>query len=545
MPSLTEAEPDRPVTMVIEPPPVGAGAPPVPSTIGRFSIIERIGTGGMGEVFSALDLSLDRKVALKVLPRRLGLDQGARTRLIREAHALAHVNHPNVVEIYEAGENDDEVFIAMELIEGPTLRWWLDNEPRGWAEVLELFVGVGQGLAAMHEQGLVHRDFKPTNVLVDEHGRARLIDFGLVRRSVPGEKVYLPTPEGEPAQRDDAGEPAPGDQPESKTDSITEQEPAPPGNIEDDYTQAESLTRTGSVMGTVMYMSPEQFWGETTTATSDQFSFCIALFEALYGCPPYGGDNYQGRAMAVNSGQIIERPRDAAVPPKLYALLARGLSRSPEDRWPTMAELLERLGRLLQRFDPEIEDPTLLRSRHRVFMGFFAFAAVVWGTVGTLAHLGRVALSPGTMAVADGTFLLGFSLAAGLSRKRWAKSRRLRLSVGFAFFVLSVYTSQDLLSHIMGRSLHHSLTGNVAFMALACFFMAPILVGALRWIAAWSALSAVVLVLLPSYAFELFVASNLGAALVGRLVQPRQPAIPWTAALGTTRTRNTQMPEPE
>ncbi len=170
----------------------GVGPRPGPSAealgrgvaVGRYVVLDRIGAGGMGVVYAAYDPELDRRVALKLLrPDRFGGDAG-RLRLLREAQALARLTHPNVVAVYDVGTFGDRVFVAMELVEGETLRQWLRAEPRSprpWREVLERFLPAGRGLAAAHAAGLVHRDFKPENVLLGRDGRARVVDFGLAK----------------------------------------------------------------------------------------------------------------------------------------------------------------------------------------------------------------------------------------------------------------------------------------------------------------------------------------------------------------------------
>lgn len=285
-------------------PHVEADLHPKGTRVGRFIIDGRLGEGGMGIVFLARDPELDRKVALKLLRSSgSGSDaalSGGRARLLREAQAMARLSHPNVVTLYEVGTHQDEVFIAMELVEGSTIKAWLNARPRRREEILAAFLEAGRGLEAAHAAGFVHRDFKPDNVLVSQDGRVRVTDFGLARAV------------GAPSEVPAAG-------------SV---ETASPSLL------SSPLTQAGSVVGTVVYMSPEQFAGKTVDARSDLFSFCVALYEALYGERPFGSPG---------STQVKEAPPGVSVPTWLRAVLLRGLARDPDQRYPTMGALLSAL----------------------------------------------------------------------------------------------------------------------------------------------------------------------------------------------------------
>ncbi|PCC70195.1 Serine/threonine protein kinase [Nannocystis exedens] len=305
----------------------------LPARLGRYHVLERIGAGGMGVVLAAYDPDLDRKVALKLL-RDDSSPFGSPVRLLREAQALARLSHPNVVQIYDAGMVDGQVFIAMEFVRGQDLRTWLKGQKRSPAEIVRVFLEAGRGLAAAHDAGLVHRDIKPDNLLVGVDGRVRVADFGLARE---------------------------GDS------SIEDGDPAPPR----EGPLALSLTRAGALLGTPAYMSPEQHLGHTVDARSDQFSFCVALWEALYGRRPFVGENPTTAAEAVLGGQIGE-PGEAA--PRRYAeVLRRGLARQPEERWPSMHALLAALAR-----DPRRARRTRLGAVALVAaLGAAAFAALL------------------------------------------------------------------------------------------------------------------------------------------------------------------------
>jgi serine/threonine-protein kinase len=287
--------------------------------ITHFEILGEIGSGGMGVVLEARDLEIDRKVAIKLLRPDVWQGRSAeigRARLLREAQAMGKLSHPNVVTVYEAGTVDDSVFLAMEYVKGQTLRLWMKKAGRSRQEIIELFCAAGSGLAAAHHAGLVHRDFKPDNVLIGADGRPRVTDFGIV--GIAG------------GQEDDDAGASRGDGPLSSRDPL--RTPA-----------STSLTRDGAVLGTPAYMAPEQHRGLAVDARADQFSFCVCLYEALYGRRPFGGKTYAELANNILEGRIREGLRDPDVPPQLRAVLLRGLSVEPDDRFASMDELLDQL----------------------------------------------------------------------------------------------------------------------------------------------------------------------------------------------------------
>jgi len=275
-----------------------------PSTggaVGRYQLLEKIGAGAMGVVWRAHDPKLNRDVALKLL--RIA-DESLTERLVREARSMAQVSHQNVVTVFEVGEEGGQSFIAMELVVGKSLRAWQSAERRAVPEIVEHYVDAGAGLAAAHARGIIHRDFKPDNVLVATDGRVRVTDFGLAAAK-PGESGAL-------AAR-----------------AIADV----------------NLTTSGSVLGTPAYMAPEQFSGGNVDPRTDQFNFCVALYEALFGERPFEGRTFEELGNAVAEGRVKPAPAGSAVSGTLRALVLRGLSVAPGDRFPTMDALIVELGR--------------------------------------------------------------------------------------------------------------------------------------------------------------------------------------------------------
>ncbi len=291
--------------------PPGASAPDLELTpgarVGRFVVLSRVGAGGMGVVYAAYDPELNRKLALKLLRPDRGGDRAqgeVEARLRREAQAMAKLAHPNVATVYDVGAHEGRVFVAMEFVEGATLARWLEQKQRPRAQVLEAFRAVGRGLAAAHAAGLVHRDVKPQNVLCGDDGRVRVVDFGLARAAAGGRAAEAPPPE-----------------------------------------EAATLTLTGALVGTPAYMAPEQLRGEPADEASDQFSFCVALYEALYGERPFAGRTLGELLAAVESGRVRAPSPGARVPSRLRSILLRGLSAAPGGRFPSMHALLAELER--------------------------------------------------------------------------------------------------------------------------------------------------------------------------------------------------------
>ncbi len=341
--------------------------------VGRYILARQLGRGGMGQVFVAYDPELDRNIALKVM-RVAGDNPGerevARMRLQREAMAMAQLSHPNVVAIHDVGHFDDSVFIAMELVEGPTLKQLIKDGSLTPREIVRIFVAAGRGLIAAHDAGLIHRDFKPANVLVGDDGRVRVLDFGLAR---PRDLPYLGKEEDSAdedllaadTEDDDTGhEPALPFGADS-SDSVS-------GTNSADSPLQLALTLAGTVVGTPAYMAPEQHLGHKVDERTDQFGFCVALYEALYGKRPFDDSSKDVLVRAVVHGRFRKPPEDARVPARLRRVAVRGLSVRPDDRYPSMAALLADLGR----------DPARTYRRAALAVGIAGLAAVaVFGLV--------------------------------------------------------------------------------------------------------------------------------------------------------------------
>ena len=310
-----------------------AARPGIPERLGRYIVITELGAGGMGVVYKAFDPDLDRKVALKLL---LGqATPQARTRLLREAQAMAKLSHPNVVPVFDVGVFDAQVFVAMDFVDGMTLSAWMESR-HPWQEVVDLFVQAGRGLAAAHAVGLIHRDFKPDNVLLGRDPgtgelRAQVADFGLARRD------------------DDSPE------------TLTQAEPAAVLRSRHSLLD-QGFTRVGAVVGTPTYMSPEQHEGAPVDPRTDQFSFCVALWEALYGDRPFTGDTLEELATAASGPRPT--PPDRGVPGWLHRLCLRGLQPAREARFADMEALLLEIAR------------RKAQGRNRWFAGVSGVAAI-------------------------------------------------------------------------------------------------------------------------------------------------------------------------
>ncbi len=315
------------------------------TSVGRYVIIDFIDAGGMGAIYQAFDPELNRPVALKLLSiktdkqRSLKDQETDRSRMLREAQALAQLTHPNVVTVYDVGEYQDSIFIAMEFVQGSDLNEWRKENNPSLDEVLAKVIDAGKGLAAAHQAGIIHRDFKPGNMIVGEDGRVRVLDFGLARAAGTADKKKAAA------------------EAQERVSAITRS-----GSESSKNMLSGSLTQDGLLVGTISYMAPEQMDQNPVDERSDQFSFCITLYEALYGCKPFAGTKVRQLFRRMKRESFV-RPLDTKVPQWLDDVLVRGLSFNHEDRFASMDELMEAL-----QSDPEILHRELRDKRKRMVM---------------------------------------------------------------------------------------------------------------------------------------------------------------------------------
>jgi eukaryotic-like serine/threonine-protein kinase len=330
-------------------------------SIGRYRVLGTIGRGGMGVVLRAHDPQLRREIAIKLVrPRRpddaIAIEQQAR--LLREARAMAALSHPNVVPVFDVGEHGDGLFIAMQYVAGANMRAWLAAERPSWRRVLGVFRAAGRGLAAAHAAGMVHRDFKPANVLVGDDGRVRVVDFGLARTLEHGDT-------GELGEQDWSGA----------------------------HDGLGSVTQAGVLVGTPLYMAPEQFAGAAADARADQFAFCVSFFEALYGVPPFEGADLRSQLAAKRAGRVAARaPGDGVpdpVPAALHAAILRGLAADPAARFAAMPELLRELRRIGEH--PALPMQAHQRSRGTAITRVFVAGALLLAIVASVLALAMAA----------------------------------------------------------------------------------------------------------------------------------------------------------
>ncbi|MEM6294283.1 MAG: serine/threonine-protein kinase [Myxococcota bacterium] len=317
---------------------------PAAEQIGRYRVLSLIGVGGMGQVYAAYDPWLDRRVAIKLL--RPDASANSAERMAREARALGRISHPNVVTIQEVAEHDGRLAIAMEYVDGETLRQWAHRVPASTSvarlrEGLDYVMQAGHGLAAAHAEGFVHRDFKPSNVLVGIDGRVRVADFGVARGNA------------------DVSMSAPIEQPDD--------EPPTPG---------EDLTGEGNVVGTPAYMAPEQRAGDPVDAASDQFSFCFTAWEVLTGERPTPTRRRITLQSLVDASTLDGE--SVWLPPTLEAVLRRGLALRPAARFPSMDALLARLAEESRKLD---DAPPKPRRTRRIVGGLVATGLLLAGGV--------------------------------------------------------------------------------------------------------------------------------------------------------------------
>lgn len=333
------SSPDREPEAALAP-----SAPLLPPKIGRFTLVRKLGEGGMGVVYMAYDEALNRRVALKLLLARASDSEGLRARMQREAQALAQISHPHVVQIYDVGRHGDQVFVAMELIEGVTLKVWLKMKPRPWRDRLGALLQAGEGLSAAHQAGLIHRDMKPDNILVGDDGRVRVADFGLARSEHVAEAEPHAEAEAVIASADGRASPS------SSSSSSPLNSP---------------LTVAGTLLGTPAYMAPEQHMRRPVDSRADIFSFCVVAYEALAGHRPFKAASRAALLRAIMTGDVQPPPRECDAPARLLKVIKQGLAAEANERPSTMAALLAELRR----------DPA--RRRRRALQGVALAATIV------------------------------------------------------------------------------------------------------------------------------------------------------------------------
>jgi eukaryotic-like serine/threonine-protein kinase len=338
-----------PETLALGTPPPPAGQlplGPVPGDrIGRYQIVKLLGAGGMGRVYAAYDAELERSIALKVLRPELAASAGLLAeRLMRESRLMAKVTHPSVITVHDVGRSGDAVFIAMELIRGETLGAYARRVKPGWREVLDIMERAGAGLAAAHATGIVHRDFKPENVLVHVKDgvvdRVVVTDFGVARAAseVPLTPMYAPL--------------------------------LARGGVADPR-----LTATGMAVGTPAYMAPEQLDGDVADQRADVFAFAVSAWELLFGARPF-----PGKTVAEIRAALLEplRAPKGGVPRRVVRVLVRALARDRSERWPDMPSLV----RALQRARPQRRGLAVAAAAAVVVLGAGGFAATRYYAAG-------------------------------------------------------------------------------------------------------------------------------------------------------------------
>jgi serine/threonine protein kinase len=316
--------------------------------VSHYRIIEKIGAGGMGEVYLAQDTQLDRKVALKFLPPHLCQDEDCRKRFKREAQAAASLDHPNIAAIYEVGEYSGRPFYSMQVVEGRSLREVIAGKDLPIERIIEIAIQVCEGLQAAHDKGIIHRDIKPSNILLDGHDRVRIVDFGLA--SIRG---------------------------------------------------SEHLTKTGSTLGTIGYMSPDQVQGKEIDQRSDLFSLSVVLYELVTKQNPFKRDSEAATLKAVcdDTPNPLARLR-SEVPDLLESVVAKLLEKQPEHRYQSAAGVISDLKRIERDSDAALRIDSARNRTRRAIRFYLPLAVVVLAVMAIVFKPWRIELVPSDDVVA-------------------------------------------------------------------------------------------------------------------------------------------------
>ena len=495
------------------------------TTLGRFALIERLGEGGMGVVHAAYDPKLDRRVALKLL--RPGRDGGlARERLLREARALARLAHPNVVPIHDVGVIDGQVFLVMEYVPGEDLASWVVSGERSWEDIVATYRSAGAGLAAAHAAGMIHRDFKPANVRIGRDGRVRVLDFGLARaRDVSVRDAKASDARAEPVA------PAPCEVPAERSVTVQSAElsatlPLQPttgleatvastGEMNASSRQgadrlSDSLTEFGAILGTPAYMAPEQYTGAEVGPAADQFSFCVALYEALYGHRPFAGDTLAAVQAEIAAGQVRQPTGERSVPDWVLDVLHRGLRCEPSERYPSMRELLSQ-------FDSDIARD--MRVTRRAVVWTLALVCLL-GSVAPLLFLPANWTSlgarpvPGSMVLFLACMLSLLAISVMFWRERFFSTAIGRMMTMVGLMALSLMLTQRTLGWLRELPLTDELLAELFTLTGVIMVGTRVAMSGLWWCAAWTMGCALAIAVWPEYTMALGFLAYSGLMLV-------------------------------